>query len=150
MATDTDGQEPAKQHLVNSGYTQIKQINHPVDFTAVKDGELYYIELKYITTPKKAFGNTPMTEWICAMENLDNFLFLVVSKPGGIEAHSDWNFFFVTPEEMLEYSYISPFKINFHFPLTDSRNPPNRKSTTIVPTFDTLDKIARFYSGLKN
>ena len=30
MATDTDGQEPAKQHLVNSGYTQIKQINHPV------------------------------------------------------------------------------------------------------------------------
>ena len=150
MATDKDGRLPAMEYLADSGFSQIKKINHPVDFTAVKDDELYYIELKYTTTPKKAFGNTPMTEWICAMENPDNFLFLVVSKPGGIEVDSYWDFFFVTPKEMLEYSYISPFKINFHFPLTDSRTPPNRRSTTIVPTFETLDEIARFYSDLKN
>ena len=104
MATDKDGRLPAMEYLADSGFSQIKKINHPVDFTAVKDDELYYIELKYTTTPKKAFGNTPMTEWICAMENPENFLFLVVSKPGGIEVDSYWDFFFVTPKEMLEYS----------------------------------------------
>ena len=149
MATDTDAIEPAKLFLERSGWTNISQINHPVDFTATLDDVDYFVELKYTTSHDKAFGNVTMTEWICAMDNPENFRFLIANKPGGINSNSEWNFFFIAPTNLLDFSHVSPFKVNFSLPLAEPRTPPNRRPTTIVPTFGVLREIQNFYETLR-
>jgi hypothetical protein len=150
MATDTWAREHAINWLRKKGFKKIEKINSPVDFSASKNGVEYWIELKATKSEKKAFGNVTMTEWMCAIDNPDRFYFLVVSKPGGIDKQSDWNIKLITPKELIQYSYISPFKINFQLPLDEPRNLPKRRKTTIVPTFAKIRQIDEFYSTLKN
>ena len=129
MATDTEGVRAAKVWLQNEGYTNVEQINHPVDLCANKGGRKFWIEVKYTETEEESyFGAATTTEWECALDNPDTFFFLIAKKPGGVGENSFWDFELITPEEFIKYSTIVPFKIYFTLPLSRPRSPPNRRS----------------------
>ncbi len=129
MATDTEGVRAAKVWLQNEGYTNVEQINHPVDLCANKGGRKFWIEVKYTETKEKSyFGAATTTEWECALNNPNTFFFLVVRKPGGVKENSPWGFELITPKEFIKYSTIVPLKIYFVWPLSRPRSPPNRRS----------------------
>ena len=128
MATDTEGVRAAKVWLQNEGYTNVEQINHPVDLCANKGGRKFWIEVKYTEQEESYFGAATTTEWECALDNPNTFFFLIAKKLGGVEENSFWDFELITPEEFIKYSTIVPFKIYFTLPLSRPRSPPNRRS----------------------
>jgi len=128
MATDTEAIEPAKTWLHEQGFSKIKKINAPVDFQAERDGKKYFIELKYTASKNKYFGAATLTEWMCAIENPDNFYFLFAHQHEVNNDVSKWDFELIGPNELIDYSTIPPFKIFFNIPLplNSPRTPPKR------------------------
>ena len=46
---------------------------NPADIIAVKDGAKHYFEIKFTSQNDRYFGAATLTEWECAINNLDNF-----------------------------------------------------------------------------
>ena len=149
MATDTEGVRAAKVWLQNEGYTNVEQINHPVDLCANKGGRKFWIEVKYTGKEESYFGAATTTEWECALDNPNTFFFLIAKKPGGVEENSFWDFELITPEEFIKYSTIVPFKIYFTLPLSRPRSPPNRRSA-IQATEQNLRASINFLKTLRS
>lgn len=130
MATDTEAIEPTKNWLTEQGFYNVQKINSPVDFKASRDGQEYFIELKFTSSKKTYFGAATLVEWECALENPENFYFLFAHKQISVTRDDIWDFELMLAEELMKYSTIPPFKIFFSIPLPlkSSRSPPQRKS----------------------
>ena len=130
MATDTEAIEPTKNWLTEQGFCNVQKINSPVDFKASRDGQEFFIELKFTSSEKTYFGAATLVEWVCALENPGNFYFLFAHKQISVTGDDIWDFELMLAEELMKYSTIPPFKIFFSIPLPlkSSRSPPQRKS----------------------
>ena len=150
MPSDKPGVEYAFNYLEGQGY-EPEIIHKPVDIKATKNGEDYWFEVKYTEKHRgQPFGAATLTEWRKALEDPDKFKFLIVNKPGGVAYDSEFSCVEVSPEEFMLYSTVPPFKVNFNWPLDESkRKPPNRRSSTIVPTWDTIQRLDQYFDELK-
>jgi hypothetical protein len=149
MPSDKEGVEAAMEWLEGKGFTEINNIHKPVDLSANFQGMKYWIEVKYTETKNKLyFGAATISEWGCAINNPENFFFLVVQKPGGVNADSYWNFELIKAIDFIKFSTIPPFKINFNLPLNEPRKIPKRRSAVQAST-ENIKMCIDFYNSIK-
>ena len=149
MADDKPGVNAAVIHLEQIGYSDVKIIHQPEDICAEKDGEIYWIEVKYSETEDgKMFGAATLTEWECALENPNHFFFLMANKPGGEESDKPWRFIFITPSQFQPFSTVPPFKIFFNYDINNPNKIPTRRSA-IPGTTEVLQALIRIFGSMK-
>jgi hypothetical protein len=149
MADDKPGVGGAVRHLEEIGYSNVRIIHHPVDIRAEKNGEVYWIEVKYSESKDgKMFGAATLTEWECALEHPNHFFFMIAHKPGGVEDSSKWKFHFISPCEFEPFSTVPPFKIYFNYDVNDPNRIPKRRSA-IPATEENLRSLIRTFKSMK-
>ena len=149
MADDRPGVTAAVNHLRMIGYSNIRIIHHPVDISADMNGETYWIEVKYSESKDgKMFGAATITEWECALENPNNFFFLIAHKPGGEDNDSEWKFVFISPAVFEPFSTVPPFKINFNYDVNNPNHIPNRRSA-LPATEENLKSLIQIFKSMK-
>ena len=103
--------------LKKNGFHVLTEKNPPVDIVAEKNGVKYYFEVKKTTVIQKGrksyFGAATATEWKCAFEKPETFRFVIVID----KRNGDFDFKAITPDEMMKFSTIPPFKVNFNLNL---------------------------------
>lgn len=90
------------------------------DMVIEKDGIPWYFEIKCTSKDKDVFGAGTLTEWKCAAENLGHYFFVIV-KMGKLRTLP--KFYIYPPQEIIKYSTVPPFKIDFnisHLPSSKS------------------------------
>ena len=146
--TNKKSDVPAKaafvKELINRGY-DAQVTKAPADIKAIKDGQVWYFEIKMTEKAECYFGASTYTEWKQAFEDPDHFRFVVAIDLGD----DKWKFVEYTPEELMQFSTIPPFKINFTVNANDKEDKPNRRSTTIRLSLDNFAILVRAFDKLK-
>ena len=101
--SDVKAKEAYVKVLAEEGFKDIEIISTPTDISASKNGTKYFFELKFTNQTEKYFGAATLTEWECAINNLENFFFVICR----IEKNK-WLFDKFSPKEFIGYSTI-PF-----------------------------------------
>ncbi len=109
IRSDVEAKRAFVAMLLNEGFDEARVTGTPADVTAVRNGQIYYFEIKYTIQEDEYFGAATLTEWEAALTFEDHFWFVVASKPG-----PSWVFRRFTPGEFMTYCSIPPFKIFFH------------------------------------
>jgi len=149
--TDRPGILSSMKYLQDLGYDEVENIHHPADLRAKKNGEVFWFEVKYTESRDDAFGAATLTEWECALDNPDNFFFLIANKPGGVEdKETEWNHFMVEPTDFMQFSTIPPAKIYFTFPLQGQTRKPKRRTTTIQASSENLRLLIAFFEQMRD
>ena len=146
-----------KKWLADKGYTNIER-GEGADVSAQKDGKTYFFEIKKTSKDgndknKSYFGAATLTEWKTAIENKDNYYFVIAIETKK-EHSGPFDFYMISPQKLLLYSVIPPFKVDFNIrfeadkdgKLTFSR--PARKDTTIVPNKKMIDWLIKQWEKL--
>ena len=148
--TDRPGILSSMKYLQELGYDEVKNIHHPADLRAKKNGEVFWFEVKYTESRENAFGAATLTEWECALDNPDNFFFLIANKPGGVEdMETEWNHILVEPTDFMQFSTIPPAKIYFTFPLQGQSQKPKRRASTIEANSENLRLLLTFFEQMR-
>mgnify|MGYP001324719629 FL=1 len=145
LKSDVEAKKAFVEELQKQNYQEIKITSSPTDISAIKEGTKYYFEIKFTNQKDKYFGAATLTEWECAINNLDNFFFVVCRKD-----NNKWIFKSFTPNEFIEYSTIPPFKIFFNMDLKDFDKKNSDETKALKANFDNLNELASFYKTLKN
>ena len=146
LKSDIPAKKAFSQLLLQKGYSEVKIVSFPVDIIAIKEGVKHYFEIKYTTKKDKYFGAATLTEWISAMENPNNFRFVIARKE-----NDSWKFIEYTPNEFMEFNTIPPFKTYFN--IFFNKNLPkklNRIKKSIKLTRERLNMMKKFWISLKN
>ena len=142
--SDVEAKSAFVKELEKENFKDIKIVSSPADIIAVKDGAKYYFEIKFTNQKDKYFGAATLTEWECAINNLDNFLFVVSRKED-----NKWIFDRFSPKEFIKYSTIPPFKIFFNLDLKDFGKKQSDETKALKASFNNLEELVSFYKQLK-
>ena len=87
--SDVKAKEAYVKVLAEEGFKDIEIISTPTDISASKNGTKYFFELKFTNQTEKYFGAATLTEWECAINNLENqiahgYVLDLRSNPGGL------------------------------------------------------------------
>ena len=136
--SDVKAKEAYIKFLRSQGFDEAHVTARPADITARKNGETYYFEIKKTSKEKLYFGAATLTEWAEAVENSEHYKFVVAKERN----ETDFDFIEYTPEELLEYSYIPPFKVYFNI-YFDSNKKQKKKLTPkhIIEMKEFYDKL---------
>ena len=150
--SDVDAKNAYVKHLETKGYKSIKIISAPADISAKKNGEVFYFEIKKTLKKDSYWGAASLTEWVAALENKSNYLFVIAKSL----KNEEWKFTEYTPDEFLEFSIIPPFKFNFTVPLTEeemqkfkNRDTNNKSRRALVATEENILELKNIYKELK-
>ena len=150
--SDVDAKNAYVKHLETKGYKSIKIISAPADISAKKNGEVFYFEIKKTLKKDSYWGAASLTEWVAALENKSNYLFVIAKSL----KNEEWKFTEYTPDEFLEFSTIPPFKFYFTVPLSEgkiqkfkNRNISNKTRKALAATEEKIIKLKNFYKELK-
>ena len=147
-----------KEYLREEGYTEIKQINHPTDFEAYKNGIHYYFELK-MTSKRDGvyFGAASITEWNAGLGDNNSELRFVIaqSKDETNDENTTFDFEPITIKTLIPYSTIPPFKINFNLPLDKNKREETMTSTrrqnkAVQLSKDLVNPLYKLHEALKD
>ena len=144
-------------NLEARGFQNAKVISSPCDISAEKDGEQWYFEIKMTSHKDTYFGAATMTEWEQAFKTPERFRFVIAI----VDEAEDCGFKFIemTPEEMMQYSTIPPFKVYFNINLekyygkeSRPKNPKkaNGKRKAIPLTEAIFNSIAAAFKGIRS
>ena len=142
--SDVEAKKAFTKELEKENYKDIKIVSSPADIIAVKDGAKHYFEIKFTSKNDRYFGAATLTEWECAINNLDNFLFVVCRQED-----NKWIFDRFSPKEFIEYSTIPPFKIFFNLDLKDFDKKKTDKTKALKANFNNLEELISIYKQLK-
>ena len=141
--SDVSAKEAYVKELQKNGYkTQI--VKAPADITAEKDGQKWYFEIKKTAQTDKYFGGATMTEWKQALEDPENFRFVIAIDLG----EDKWEFKEYTPAEFMEFSTIPPFKVFFNIDFSKNKKTKNRKSNAVRMSLENFRKLTEAYEHL--
>lgn len=143
--------------LETRGFQNAKVISSPCDISAEKDGEQWYFEIKMTTHKDTYFGAATMTEWEQAFKTPEHFRFVIAI----VDEAETYGFKFVelTPEEMMQYSTIPPFKVYFNINLeqyygkeSKPKNPKknNGKRKAIQLSEAIFNSISAAFKNIRN
>lgn len=108
--------------------------NESCDLMGERDGEIYYIEIKYSSKDKGGFfGTVMLTELFQAIKNKENYLFLVCR--GKSEDINDWFFRLFNVQDFLKCCTLTTPIFLYHLSLDENNNlsiPNFRKTTTLA------------------
>ena len=145
LKSDVEAKKAFVKELQKKNYQDIKITSSPTDISAKKKGTKYYFEIKFTNQKDKYFGAATLTEWECAIKNLDNFFFVVSRKE-----NNKWIFKSFKPNEFIKYSTIPPFKIFFNVDLKDFDKKNTDETKALNANFENLNELVDFYKTLKN
>ena len=145
LKSDVEAKKAFVEELQKQNYQEIKITSSPTDISAIKEGTKYYFEIKFTNQKDKYFGAATLTEWECAINNLDNFFFVVSRKE-----NNKWIFKSFKPNEFIKYSTIPPFKIFFNVDLKDFDKKNTDETKALKANFENLNILVDFYKTLKN
>lgn len=90
------------------------------DVAAKIGDELFYFEIKKTKQDAEKgtiFGAATVTEWQSAIDNKEHYYFvLAIEQKTEQEDKCDFEFYIISPQKFMKYSYVPPFKIDFHIP----------------------------------
>ena len=143
--SDVKAKEAYIKVLAEEGFKDIEIISTPTDISASKNGTKYFFELKFTNQTDKYFGAATLTEWECAINNLENFFFVICR----IEENK-WLFDKFSPKEFIGYSTIPPFKIFFDVDLKNFDKKKSKETKSVKANFDNLNELVKVYDKLRN
>lgn len=143
--SDVKAKKAFCEKLIQEGYTDVKVISAPADIFAVKDGAIYYYEIKMTRNKHTYFGAATETEWAQAFLDPEHYRF-VVAKTNDDE--SEFEFITYTPQEFIGYSTIPPIKIYFNI---DFDNPAKNKGhrSSVVMNKENFEVLHKAYESIK-
>lgn len=137
--------------LQRNGYKNIELAkNSSCDLVGRKDGQQYFIEVKYSSKEEgKFFGTVMLTEMFQAISNKDNYLFLICR--GKDENITDWFFKLFSVNEFLKCCTLTtPI---FHYHLYPAKNNhltiPNFKKETMLASDGLIKKMWKDFKKWK-
>jgi len=121
--------------LERNGFNDIKPAkNESCDLLGKKDGKVYYIEIKYSSKEEGIFfGTVMLTELFQAMNNKENYLFLVCR--GNSENINDWFFKLFKVQDFIKCCTLTTPIFLYHLYPDKNKDliiPKFRKSTTLA------------------
>ena len=143
--SDVKAKEAYVKVLAEEGFKDIEIISTPTDISASKNGTKYFFELKFTNQTDKYFGAATLTEWECAINNLENFFFVICR----IEENK-WLFDKFSPKEFIGYSTIPPFKIFFDVDLKNFDKKKSKETKSVKANFDNLNELVKVYDKLRS
>ena len=120
LKSDVDAKAAFILYLQQNGFENAKVISTPCDISAEKNGEKWYFEIKMTNKNDVYFGAATMTEWEQAFKTPNYFRFVIAIKNKELEG--GFTFLQLTPQEMIKYSTIPPFKVYFNIDLQKYMN----------------------------
>ena len=142
LKSDVAAKAAFVRELVNRGFNA-EVVQAPADIKAVKDGQVWYFEIKMTKHTDRYFGAATMTEWVQALKDPEHYRFVIAIDLGD----GNWKFLEYTPSEFMEYSTIPPFKIYFNVDFTGKKRKNGKSKAvklsaenfwTLVKAFDKL------------
>jgi len=143
--SDVKAKEAYVKVLAEEGFKDIEIISTPTDISASKNGTKYFFELKFTNQTDKYFGAATLTEWECAINNLENFFFVICRIK-----ENKWLFDKFSPKEFIGYSTIPPFKIFFDVDLKNFDKKKSKETKSVKANFDNLNELVKVYDKLRN
>lgn len=128
--------------LANRGFNA-EVVKAPADIKAVKDGQVWYFEIKMTKHTDRYFGAATMTEWAQAYKDPEHFRFVIAIDLGD----GDWKFTEYTLWEFMEFSTIPPFKIYFNIDFTGKKR-KNGKSKAVKLTKENFFNLFKAFNLL--
>lgn len=145
LKSDVEAKAAFKEQLLSEGFERATVTRAPADITAVKNGQVFYFEIKYTARTESYFGAATLTEWEAAIENESQYFFVVASKRNG-----QWLFHRYSPDEFMKFSTIPPFKVFFSVDISEDRDIRNRGETkSIRLTRERLNRMTVLYKELR-
>ena len=143
--TDTDAKQAFLEKLLSEGYTA-KITSKPSDIIAEKDGEIWYFEIKKTVKKDKLFGAATLTEWEQAFKTPERYRFVIAMK----NDDESFSFSIITPEELMAFSTIPPFKVYFNINLLDTTKTKHRTTNgAIAFNEEHFMKMLQLYRHMK-
>ena len=142
--SDVKAKEAYTKVLAEEGFKEIKIISTPTDISASKNGIKYFFELKFTNQTNKYFGAATLTEWECAINNLENFFFVICRFE-----KNKWLFDKFSPKEFIGYSTIPPFKIFFDVDLKNFDKKKSKETKSVKANFNNLNELVKIYDKLR-
>ena len=142
--SDVDAKKAFVKELKKENFRDIKITSAPTDISASKDGNKYFFEIKFTNQKDKYFGAATLTEWECAINNLDNFFFVICRLE-----ENKWIFNRFSPKEFIQYSTIPPFKIFFNVDLKNFDKKTSNETSALKASFNNLEELVNYYKKLK-
>ena len=103
--------------LRDNGYTEWDRKNHPEADIIVNNinnvKEKFYFEIKETNSITNVFEAATLTEWSAACNNNGHYFFVVIYLENDNELPK---YIFYTPQEIMQFSTVPPFKININIP----------------------------------
>jgi len=145
--SDVEVKEAFCKKLKRNGYEDIKVSASPADITAKMKNRTCYFEIKFTNVKKMYFGAATLTEWKAAIDDDNEYSFVIAKK-----IQNRWKFTEYSPDELMEFSTIPPFKTFFNIPVDNGKARPikkKKKTKAIKLTKPLLVKMIKFHSDLR-
>ncbi len=143
--SDIDAKEAYCKYLEDRGFSaEIKQA--PADIRAVRDGQEWFFEIKKTSRNDVYFGAATMTEWEQAFKDPDHYRFVICRKL----SDGDFEFTELTPEQMMEYSTIPPYKVFFSIPLDGRKKKLKGASKALRLSKEVFEALSEVYHRMKD
>ena len=144
IKSDLDAKTAFCKYLENNGFTtEIRQA--PADIRAVKDGQEWFFEIKKTSQDKDYFGAATSTEWEQAFKDPDHYRFVIARK----QSDDSFQFIELTPDQLMEYSTIPPFKVFFNVPLNGEKKKSSRSSRALRLSKEAFESLNDTYKRWK-
>lgn len=144
IKSDLDAKTAFCKYLEDKGFTtEIRQA--PADIRAVKDGQEWFFEIKKTSQDKDYFGAATSTEWEQAFKDPDHYRFVIARK----RSDDSFQFTELTPEQLMEYSTIPPFKVFFNIPLNGEKKKSGRSSRALRLSKEAFESLNDTYKRWK-
>ncbi len=134
VVSDRPAKARCKEWLESLGFSDVKPAkNQSCDLIAKKSNKLYYIEIKYSSKEEGSFfGTVMLTELFQAVNNKDNYLFLVCRGQG--DDINDWSFKLFSTEDFLKCCTLTTPIYLYHLDVSGqfNLNAPNFTENTTL------------------
>lgn len=138
--------------LEKNGFTDIKSAkNESCDLLGNKNGKIYYIEVKYSSKEKGIFfGTVMLTELFQAINNKENYLFLVCRGNG--ENINDWFFKLFKVQDFIKCCTLTTPIFLYHLYPDQNHNLtiPKFKESTMVASQKLIEKMWKDFKKWKS
>lgn len=133
-----------------------EDIFYEIKATSMTKQEYESILAKTKKAKTKYFGAATLTEWNKALKNPQRYRFVLVvmdkENPETMLGYEEYS-----PDELLAYSTVPPFKVNFNIPIKKDDTMPNRRPETVSASdlksddqFKRLSELIKYYTETLN
>ena len=147
--SDRKAKEEFCKKLIAGGFDSAEIKVAPADIMAIKNGEIWWFEIKQTTQEKNYFGAATETEWEQAFNDPDHFRFVIAQTN---KSQTKFGFTEYTPDEFIQFCTIPPFKVFFNINLEENivnKKHYNSEKKSIAFSQESFRKIHDVFTKLR-